>query len=502
MQLSLRWSSGLLLLSLVAGLAAVSPRSLWIDEANTALIVRQPTVAAAWQQAWQASGSTLQMPAHLGLLFAWEKVLGHSELALRWFNLPFFLLGQLAFLVLLRDRPRLAVAACLLAAVNPFVWAYLDEARPYMMQYGAACWLAASLAAWSLGPPGKDRVVTPLQTAWLMAMVFLVCGASLLGYAWSGSFLLAAGLLLRWGGTVRLHRPAAVAAALVVGLAALGLLLVYYLWTFAAGARASSVGSTGWINLVFVAYELLGFAGLGPGRPELRAAPIPALIKHLPALLVAAGITGGFFSAFVWMVWRRRPSTVVVAAWVLAAGLPLIFLVGLGMVGEFRVLGRHFTPALPMVVLAAAWTCARLWSPGSWKLRAAACLLPALWLTSSWSFRSLPRHAKDDYRAAAAVVRTSGIDPHRVWWAADLDGALYYGLPASRRPEQGRVWVLMNPQPGELEARPWPALVVLSKPDIYDGSGALAAWLSQNRWRPTRSFQAFICYEPPRSSAP
>ena len=131
--------------AIVAGFA-ISTQSYWIDEALSLIVAMSSTPAEAWKYMQAVSGSTLQMPIYQGYLYLWHKVFGGSEWAMRASNIPWFVLGQLAFLVLLRHKPRLALLACLLAAVSPILWMYLDETRPYVMQYAAACWLAAAVA--------------------------------------------------------------------------------------------------------------------------------------------------------------------------------------------------------------------------------------------------------------------------------------------------------------------------------------------------------------------
>ena len=63
---------------------------------------------------------------------------------------------------------------------------------------------------------------------------------------------------------------------------------LYYLWTLQLGARASDVGRTGWANIAFIFYELLGQAGLGPGRLALRAHGTGEVAAFLPMMIVGA----------------------------------------------------------------------------------------------------------------------------------------------------------------------------------------------------------------------
>ena len=104
--------------AVVAGFA-ISTQSYWIDEALSLIVAMSSTPSEAWKYMHAVSGSTLQMPLYQVYLYFWHKIFGSGEWAMRASNIPWFVLGQLAFLVLLRHKPRLALLTCLLAAVSP-----------------------------------------------------------------------------------------------------------------------------------------------------------------------------------------------------------------------------------------------------------------------------------------------------------------------------------------------------------------------------------------------
>ena len=113
--------------SLMVGGFAISTQSYWIDEATSLIVAMAPSPAEAWKYAQAVGGSTIQMPLYHVYLYAWHKAFGNGEWAMRASNLPWFFLAQLAFLVLLRSKPRLALFTALLAAVSPTVWMYLEN---------------------------------------------------------------------------------------------------------------------------------------------------------------------------------------------------------------------------------------------------------------------------------------------------------------------------------------------------------------------------------------
>jgi hypothetical protein len=92
---------------------------------------------------------------------------------------------------------------------------------------------------------------------------------------------------------------------------------------------------------------------------------------------------------------------------------------------------------------------------------------------SSRSVRYAPRHAKDDYKHAAELATIELARDGRVWWIADIRGALYYGIPyASDELESPHARHIPGVQINVsektfsfLSAQDPPTLVLLSKPE-------------------------------------
>jgi hypothetical protein len=83
---------------------SVSSQSFWIDEANSALKATAPSWGAFQEYMQKDRGSDLQMPLYMASLWAWEKVAGRSEFALRALNMLFALLALFAISSLVASR--------------------------------------------------------------------------------------------------------------------------------------------------------------------------------------------------------------------------------------------------------------------------------------------------------------------------------------------------------------------------------------------------------------
>ena len=503
--------------SLMVGAFAITNQSYWIDEALSLIVAMAPDPAEAWKYAQAVSGSTLQMPLYQVYLYGWHKIFGGGEWAMRASNIPWFVLGQLAFLVLLRHRPKLALIACLLAVVSPIVWMYLDEARPYIMQYAAACWMIAALARLSTPGPRNSPTDTPplsdlpsvpsvpptLTTPGHASLVILPVAAaaivlfasSLLGVLWAAAFTVALLMLARRdAGTLSGANPRNLWLIGLTCLALLAAFATYYTLTWSDAGRGYHRSGLSLLSLPFIAYELLGFSGFGPGKIEMRLAPVRSVLQALPALLPLAFTLGLLlvFGArqFLGRQWNRT----IVIAWTVALGAPLLVMFVAMFLFDHRPLPRHVIPVLPALLLGLAAIIESALTAKSVFWRALAILLPLLWLGSALNLRWQARHAKDDYRTAAALAAAALADNKEVWWAADAAAAYIYLTPVALEEVPGRAWAMQAPAWDDIRFKLPPRVIVISKPDIYDPQGAVARYASENQFAAALSLQTFTIF--------
>lgn len=497
-----------LVVSLLVGAAAISNQSYWIDEATSLIVAMAPDPAGAWQYAQAVGGSTIQMPLYHVYLYAWHKVLAGGEWTMRASNLPWFLLGQAAFLVFLRRQPRLALSAALLAAVSPTVWMYLDEARPYLMQYAAGCWFVAGLAVCSTAPAGGlvGKFPVPLLLGSLGLATFVLLGSSLLGVVWAAGFLCA----FLWLYLTRVPESSvlptlsrrslgwlAVAAGVVLLVFAF-----YYLWTWSAAGRGYHRAGASLASLPYIAYEFLGFSGYGPGKLELRNSVVRAMLPALPAL-VPLGLV---LAALLWLLLRkiglRSMGRRALIAWFAALVLPSAVILSVLFLASYRPLPRHFIPALPAVILALAALVDLALRQRNVAWRIVAILLPALWLGSALNLRLRAVHAKDDYRTASRIAAAALDRSMEVWWAADAAAAYIYLTPVALEEVPGRAWAMQAPAWDDIRFKFPPRVIVISKPDIYDPQGAVARYAAENRFVPVQRLHAFTILTRPGDKLP
>lgn len=477
----------------VTGLIAVSSQSFWIDESTAAYFATQSSLKTCWQEMIRFRFPELQAPLFMAYIWGWVRLFGAGEWVFRFAGVPWFVGGAWFFICAWRKKYERVLAGAA-TVLNPFVWYYLNEGRPYAMQLGLALAIAAALIRLK-----AEELDGTVRLRWLCLFCVgttLLSMASLLGMIWaSAAFLLlpvlfSTATLLAW-----IRRYWLLTCGTVLALTACA---GYYLWTRSIRVNPTDVGSTNWQTIAFIVYEQLGFNGLGPGRLAIRESGASALKPWLP-LLVVYGLCIFPVMLLAFRELLKRHGTRVVVWSTLALGFPAAFIIITGILVRFRVLGRHFAPLEAAVIFiiaigwAALWRSRRLWHRGGFALFA------LLLLFSCLSERFGSRHAKDDYRNAARIAKDCVSKHESVWWNADWFSSEYYGVPTSKNPDiPGKAWLVSFPTPGFDKGTTKPDVIVVStKSDVYDHTGAIRAFLRQWEYVPRERLTTFIIYHKP-----
>jgi len=181
---------------------------------------------------------------------------------------------------------------------------------------------------------------------------------------------------------------------------------------------------------------------------------------------------------------------------VLVIVAPAVVLMTAGWVLHFRVLGRHFTPLMPVVLFVLSTGLAALWSPRGFLRKLVVCGFFLLSLFSCLSLRFAARHEKDNYRDAAIFARTALQSGKQVWWNADNQAATYYEVPTSNQPaENGKAWRVINPSRELLWFAPKPEVIITSKPDLFDSQRALSDYIALTRFDKVATLPAFTIWQ-------
>ena len=501
-------------------LAAINRDSMDMDEAQTWDYARLGTFSSFCHELKTDPNSEAQMPLGMVSFWAWSRVFGTGEVAMRSLNLFWAALALAA--LALAGRQLSIPWLPLLFGIQPFVWYSMNQARtPLMQMAGGALLLAGAVGGL------KRPALAGCDAALLCAGAIVLCGASMLGSV----TLLAVSCGLAWQGAWRSRRFSLAEKLLflttAVLLAAFGL---YYSSTLLRGAGGAKIWAVSPANLFFAGYEFSGFQGLGPGRQEIRAMmkglePASGILPFIPGMLALAlaYLTVAGSAAKSWLTRKFQPPCAPVgsngfskagpffspdlsSAWLMGIGVSLgsgLLLFLLAVAVGFPFWGRHVAGAFPFWVMALAITLhgagQGVWGkPG----RLASLGLPVLLLLSSLLIRFAPVHRHDDYRGAAVEAERLAGRGRAVWWVADYSGGAYYGLPlsqispsqppASPRSATGEILFASNQSS---TPRNFPDAILLSRPDNFDRSGTATRILAAGGYTKTRSLQAFDLWE-------
>lgn len=454
--------------AILVGMAAITRQSLWMDEGGTAFRALMPTLGEWWKMLLHLSGSDVQMPLYMFMAWLWHQAGAVSEHALRSMNLPWLVITALAL-----RRVRFWPLVCL---CSPFVLYYTGEFRPYAMQIAAG-----ALAAAALGKvmSNKDSAgFEGLQALCFSCLLLLL--SSLTGAVWAAGVALAAliakpGWLSRKGFWLRV-------APWLLAAAAAG---VFYGYTLLEGYRATQVRGAGVLSVFFGFYEMAGLMGLGPGRNELRGNPA-ALIPWFWLLIPAALCIGTSWLIGV-RAWMQSVPKRHVAATACAVALPVLALTLIGISQEFRVLGRHMSPAMPAVLLPIATSFSvRGWRKLPGAAPATLALLFMAW--SSLNLRLLERHERDDFRQATGLAIAALAKGKQVFWQAEMHTARYYAFRQGGFPMVNAIQVLASDQPSSLLLAD---VVFINRPELRELGTDYREKLERNFFKLERKFPGF-----------
>jgi hypothetical protein len=170
----------------------------------------------------------------------------------------------------------------------------------------------------------------------------------------------------------------------------------------------------------------------------------------------------------------------------------------LSVIVDFPFWGRHLAPVFPFVVFFVAVAANASSGKRENVFRALPLLLCLTLLVSSLRVRFHHDYFRDDYRSATQVACAAARDGKSVWWAAGISSATYYGLAVCRGSQPASspcVDLVPNSEAANLSAREKPDMMIVSKPDLHDKTGALRQYIQSHDLVMKKKLMAFQIYE-------
>jgi hypothetical protein len=453
-------SCALLILAVLAVAAlSLTTRSFWLDECYSARFAQQATLTDCWNLLREIKGSDPQMPFYILWIWGCEKIVGHSEIALRAVNFFWFVPALLVLRRAFAGDKVLQNAVLLAAVCSPFAWYYLNEARVYTLQFSAGLALFAVVYHWVRHP----EMPVASERGWVFAFalaLFVQSAGSLLGMFLALAPLLALVALLPLNRVGELLKQ--FWATWIVTFGTLFFVGLYYLWTLKTGDRASGIATTDWKNAIFIAYELSGFSGLGPGRLAMRGGGLEVFKPYAPLLMGYALVVAALVVMAVHAL-RRKLGAKKMAAVLVAVLVPVGIIILASASAHFRILGRHLAAMLPLFVLLLGCGLAVAWRRGA------------------------------GGKVLAVIFKNALAAGQTVWWNADSNSAIFYQVPLAKKgaDEPGKARRMVRVARETIAALPVPDVVVTTRPDVYDDAGTMAEFLAREHYQVATNFTAF-----------
>lgn len=473
---------------------SISNKSLWIDEGATAVYALQPNFSDFWSHLNTDTNSDCQMP--LTMLIAWvvDKFAGSSEWMLRAPNLVWSWISLGLLFIIGRNKEMIWLP--LLFAIQPFLWFYMDEARPYIFQVMCGCFLLQALINFRSGE--KSWVLSFIVGSVLLAHATLLAPITLFAVIGSGLWIAQNQKInYRLQGKDKLLLSVGFLLCLPIGF--------YYLQTIQRGASGAQLWEISVFNLGYLFYELSGFTGLGPAPSVLRdyatSRDFIGLLTHYPFNWV---VVGSFGLLLLVIVIKGVSGVRTRADWpdFLSCMTVVVLTVGcfiiISMILHKAFWARHLAPVFPFFVYALALL-VKSYNPTKFFFTKACWVVPlvmAAWVTSSLTIRFWTGQASEDYRSTAHMVKQVLASGGVVAWSASWHCAYYYGLPVDQEgiSKAENFILLYGPKPSDPDALKEPDLVVIGKKDIYDREGRIQKWIFANRYTLSTQIPSFALY--------
>ena len=119
------WLLGVLVV--LIGALSISSHSLWMDEAIRIEYANRSVSDGYFDKQW----GLLQMGL-MHLQYLWGSLIGKTEIAYRWLNVPFLMVSAVYFTYILKKN-NLSPLWVLVVCVHPMVVYYMNDAGPYII---------------------------------------------------------------------------------------------------------------------------------------------------------------------------------------------------------------------------------------------------------------------------------------------------------------------------------------------------------------------------------
>ena len=409
-------------------LLSVRANSIWIDEGQTYSVVHgtcRHMLRAVFGRGDAVSG----MPLYFVAEFAWCRLFGYGEYAMRSMNFVFAALALWGGLRIVRAF-RLPTWTLPLLAVNAVFLYYMNEARPYAAIYACGLWCFYFLF-------GHQEEMRRRDTVGFVVCFWIGCALHMMFVFLAAAYACRAFMLYRSG---RLRMREHVLAWLAVLPFFAPLAIHYFNFTFHA-PEVQSQNAAPLSSIAQIAYYFAGLGGLGPSRNALRGMNM-AITPRICIGLAAAAVA--YVALFAQVARLKLFKIRVLAAASACAALSLASFALTNVVMKTRFWERHVIYLVPWIgFLLAAAGAEIVARRGTRAAKALVALVLAVQVISGLDIVAMGYYQKDDHKEAAKLALS--FKPDHIFFQGDATTFGYYGIRGRRAANvQGAVEAMQN----------------------------------------------------------
>ena len=474
---------------------AIGDYSLWGDEGSTAYFASQSSFGDLVQQFLKWRKSEAQMPGYVAYIWAWAKILGHSEIALRYSNIPFLIWFYLT-LIHSRLSKSNKITIILLTVLNPFIWYNLNEARNTIILFSLAFIILISLYDYFNYGINKSKI-NIIVISFLIGISF-----NLLFFFYSITIVV---LFLTFNKRGQLS-SSIIYRNLKYHIAVISvfsiLILSYNLIALSHGSNVDRV-NPGLLNIAEVFYEFAGFIGLGPPRNEIRnhfSAGIFFEYKYtlIPYSVLLLACVGGIFILLA----KKKKLSFLFNGNLLAFVVSLLLFYSAAVIAQFRFWARHVVFLYPVFILyiVLLFDSILVKEYKKYFLSSFAVFL-IFWIYSDFQLRFNPEYQKENYKLAVnEVLEMDSVNNLKVYWGGDKITSSYYGLffndsdnPQSW-PKKLKVYSTKElPQDNNI-TKDKNVIVLFKRYDSFDPNGLVRNYISNHNYYKRLETKDFLIF--------
>ncbi|MEO1626884.1 MAG: hypothetical protein AAFV25_17150 [Bacteroidota bacterium] len=411
-----KWSA-LWVVALLIALIPVSSESIWMGESLTFHAANQESLGDALSSMDEVTWMKQYMAGYTFYTWAWDKIFGSSEWAIRMSNWPWLVLLLMSLYIL--PLPRFQRIFLLIAyTFHPFVWLHMDEAKPSIILMACTGIALHGLIMYFYGTGttqkrGRWMLIASVFVGVSTHSLFVLAGVPLV-------FVLVWHVIAKRNISIGRVTDSAILLGALVAAGIFWGIAYWQQWTWDWTQMDNS-------NVIYTLYEFVGCAGLGPPWKSIVRAPHFALFQpYFPQVLPVIGIFGliallGIFKAKKWATFRSP------WLWASIVGFGMILVLMMGF--NFRFWGRHLAFLFPFFLMFLSDILQKSNRLYPYLTRGLIGGLLILWILSSMHIRFDPAFEKGAYREAttmAQVLATQYQAP--IYWTGDQMTGQYYGL--------------------------------------------------------------------------